>query len=113
MKNLHKLIMMLLLSALVTAAHADMKTEDLKAARALFANTGCANCHEMSQKSVGPALKEIAARYRGEKVAEDLAARIRDGSIGRWGKDDMHPPQGMLEPEEARLLANWVLNDAP
>ena len=113
MKNIPKSIMILLTGVWVTGAHADMKIDDLKAARTLFANSGCANCHAMDQKSVGPTLKEIAARYRGKKVADELAARIRDGSMGRWGKDDMHPPQGMLEPEEARLLANWVLNDAP
>ena len=112
-KNILKPAMFLLMGALASGAQADMKADDMKAARALFTNAACANCHDMSQKSTGPALTDIAARYRGRKVADELAARIRDGSVGRWGKDDLHPPQGMLDPAEAKLLAVWILNDAP
>jgi cytochrome c len=113
MKKVLKLAMMLMAVASAQLAHADMKADDIAAARAMFAGLGCANCHEVSGKSTGPSLKAMAQRYKGKKVANELADRIRDGSMGRWGKVELHPPQGMLEPAEARLLANWVLNGAP
>lgn len=113
MKIILKPAMVLLMGLAATSAHADKKADDLATARALFAGTGCVNCHEVNEKATGPALKEIAKRYKGKKVVDELAGRIRDGSIGRWSDEEAHPPQGLLEPEEAKLLANWILDGAP
>ena len=109
----YRLILLLALSTTATLASADMKPAEISAARQLFNNNGCASCHEISGKSAGPALRDIAKRYKGKKVEAELATRIREGSIGRWGNDEAHPPMGVLEPEEAKLLANWVLSGAP
>ena len=113
MKKILKPAIGLLIAATAACAHADMKADDIKAARGLFTAYGCANCHEMSDKATGPALKEIAKRYKGKIVASELAGRIREGSTGRWGDGDPHPPQGALEPDEAKLLARWILDGAP
>lgn len=107
------LIVALTLGATVTLANAEMKPADITAARALFANNGCANCHEMNSKAAGPAIRDIAKRYQGKKINAKLANRIREGSAGRWGDSESHPPQGILEPSEAKLLADWVLSGAP
>jgi len=41
---------------------------------------GCLNCHEADKKKVGPALKEIAAKYKGDKGAEGaLVAKLKEG----------------------------------
>jgi cytochrome c len=41
---------------------------------------GCLNCHAMDKKKVGPAYKDIAAKYKGDKGAEDrLVAKIMGG----------------------------------
>ena len=112
MKKILKPAMALMIAA-AAGAHAEMKTNDIEAARALFAGMGCVNCHERMEKATGPALKEIAKRYQGKNEANELAGRIREGSMGRWGNEEVHPPQGVLEPEEAKLLANWVLSGAP
>ncbi|MBI3938616.1 MAG: c-type cytochrome [Betaproteobacteria bacterium] len=41
---------------------------------------GCLNCHEVDKKKVGPAFKDIAAKYKGKKEAEgDLMAKLKDG----------------------------------
>jgi cytochrome c len=111
--SLPKLILTLALGATATIASAEMKSADLSAARALFANNGCANCHEINGKSSGPSMRDIAKRYQGKKINAELARRIREGSAGRWGDSETHPPQGILEPSEAKLLADWVLNGAP
>lgn len=107
------LILALTLSAAAAVASAEMKPADVTAARALFANNGCANCHEMNSKAAGPAMRDIGKRYQGKKIATELANRIREGSTGRWGDSESHPPQGVLEPAEAKLLADWVLSGAP
>lgn len=98
----------LLLAA--TLAHADKKADELTAGRDLFMNTGCTNCHEVSAKATGPSLTEIAKRYKGKNVVDEVAARIRDGSSRRWGDEELHPPQGVLDPAEAKLVAKWILS---
>ncbi|MGZ5094902.1 MAG: c-type cytochrome [Burkholderiales bacterium] len=41
---------------------------------------GCMNCHDMETKKVGPAFKEIAAKYKGNKEASAmLAAKLKEG----------------------------------
>lgn len=111
MKNITKLIVGGAVTVSATFAHAQMKADDLAAAQSLFANNGCAACHSASDAGVGPALKAIAKRYKGKKVVDELAGRIREGSSGRWG-DAAHPPMGALEPDEAKLLARWIQDGA-
>ena len=56
-----------------SAGYAQSGAEVLKA-------KGCLNCHEMDKKKVGPAYKDVAAKYRGNKSAEsDLVAKIKEG----------------------------------
>ena len=41
---------------------------------------GCLNCHEMDKKKVGPAYKDVAAKYKGDKSAAGmLVAKLKDG----------------------------------
>jgi cytochrome c len=41
---------------------------------------GCMNCHDMDKKKVGPAYKEVAAKYKGDKGAEaQLVAKLKEG----------------------------------
>jgi cytochrome c len=41
---------------------------------------GCLNCHENDKKKVGPAYKDVAAKYKDKKGAEDeLVAKIKEG----------------------------------
>ena len=41
---------------------------------------GCLNCHEADKKKVGPAYKEVAAKYKGNKGAEaQLVAKLKEG----------------------------------
>lgn len=75
---------------------------------ALFKSKPCVACHTIDTKMVGPALTEIAARYNGDDGAvETLATHIKDGTQGNWGPVPM-PPNPVTD-EEARTLAEWVL----
>ena len=41
---------------------------------------GCLNCHDESQKKVGPSFKDLAAKYKGDKGAETkLAEKLKEG----------------------------------
>jgi cytochrome c len=41
---------------------------------------GCLNCHEMDKKKVGPAYKDVAAKYKDDKGAESmLVDKIKEG----------------------------------
>jgi cytochrome c len=40
----------------------------------------CAACHDAEKKKVGPALKDIAAKYKGDKGAEaGLVTKMKEG----------------------------------
>lgn len=75
----------------------------------LFESNACSSCHDATARTVGPALSEIAGRYKGKKVVAELAGRIRSGSQGRWG-DMPHPANEALTPQEASTLAQWILS---
>jgi len=41
---------------------------------------GCLGCHDVATKKVGPAYKDVAAKYKGDKKAEgNLIAKLKEG----------------------------------
>jgi cytochrome c len=62
---------------------------------------GCTNCHDISAKKVGPAFKEVAAKYKGKAGAEaTLVAKITGG------KDH---PEVKASPDDVQKLVKWIL----
>ena len=71
---------------------------------------GCLACHGIDQRVVGPAFREVAARYKGSAGAESqLVAKLRQGGSGNWGSTAM-PPQAQLGESDARALVRWILS---
>jgi cytochrome c len=69
----------------------------------------CLACHTVDKKLVGPAYKEVAAKYKGDKDAvAKLAKKIREGGVGVWGQVPM-PANPQVNEQEAQTLAKWVL----
>jgi cytochrome c len=69
----------------------------------------CMACHATDKKLVGPAYKEVAAKYAGDKTAADkLAEKILKGGSGVWGPVPM-PANPQVSAAEAKQLAQWVL----
>jgi cytochrome c551/c552 len=69
----------------------------------------CLTCHGIDKRIVGPAFKEIAARYRGQDGIEvKLLQKVRRGSSGAWGPIPM-PPNPDLAESDAQALVQWVL----
>jgi hypothetical protein len=61
-------------------------------------------------KLVGPAYKDVAAKYAGQKGAEDkLVAKVMKGGSGSWGPVPM-PANPQVSEAEARSLVKWVLS---
>ncbi len=79
-----------------------------QADEALAKAKNCMACHAVDKKLVGPAYKDVAAKYKGDKAAvATLAAKIKTGGKGVWGEVPM--PPNNVTPEEATKLATWVL----
>jgi len=75
----------------------------------LLEQQGCYTCHAEDERSIGPSLQEIAARYAGDPdVAAELARRIIEGTTGRWGNEAMRPHPG-LAMDDALSLARYIL----
>ncbi|MDB5744652.1 MAG: cytochrome c, class [Polaromonas sp.] len=69
----------------------------------------CMACHAVDKKLVGPAYKDIAAKYAGQKDAADkLEAKVLKGGSGTWGPVPM-PANAQVTPAEAKKLVAWVL----
>ena len=69
----------------------------------------CMACHATDKKLVGPAYKDVAAKYAGDKTAAaKLADKIIKGGVGVWGQIPM--PANSVTPDEAKALAAWVLS---
>lgn len=76
---------------------------------ALAKAKNCLTCHQVAMKIVGPAYKDIAAKYKGDaKAADMLATKIKTGGKGVWGEVPM-PPNNVTD-DEAKKLAAWVLS---
>ena len=70
---------------------------------------GCTACHNVDKRVVGPAFREVAAKYAGDGGAPArLAAKIRAGGQGAWGNVPM-PPNSGLSDADLKTLAGWVL----
>lgn len=89
-------------------AAAGLKTTSL-AGQALVEASDCLRCHGMERRYVGPSFRQIAARYQDRPdAAAYLARKIREGSVGEWGRTVM-PRHPQVTEVQAQAMALWVL----
>jgi cytochrome c len=70
----------------------------------------CLACHAVDKKLVGPAYKEVAAKYATDKDAvAKLSKKVREGGVGVWGQVPM-PANPQVSEAEATSLVKWVLS---
>lgn len=80
------------------------------ASQELATKKNCMACHGIDKKIIGPAYKDVAAKYKGDKTAADkLALKIIKGGSGVWGTMPMPANSGVTE-AESKQLAAWVLS---
>lgn len=78
-------------------------------AEAMMKKDGCAACHSIDKKIVGPAYVEVAAKYKGDKNAQaTLEKKVKDGGVGAWGQIPM-PPNAAVPPNDIKDLVTWIL----
>ncbi|MBK6651185.1 MAG: c-type cytochrome [Betaproteobacteria bacterium] len=94
---------------LAVAATLTLAAAPAFADQALATAKNCMACHAVDKKVVGPAYKEVAAKYKADKGAVDkLAEKIMKGGSGVWGAVPM-PANAQVKPDEAKKLAAWVM----
>ncbi len=70
----------------------------------------CLACHTVDKKLVGPAYKDVAKKYAGQKdAAAKLAEKVMKGGVGVWGQIPM-PANATVNAAEAKQLVDWVLS---
>ncbi|MEJ8809891.1 c-type cytochrome [Variovorax ureilyticus] len=77
---------------------------------ALATSKNCMSCHAVDRKVLGPAFRDVAAKYKDNKGAADLlATKIMKGGSGVWGPVPM-PANNQVSEADAKKLAAWVLS---
>ena len=104
-----KRIMTFLAAAAAVTLPAGAHAADAKAAEALLKSSGCTACHAVDKTLVGPAYKDVAAKYRNDKKAEaELITKVKAGSKGAWGPVPM-PPNAHVKDADIKTMVQWVL----
>jgi cytochrome c len=96
MKSL--LVSIIALAAVPAFAQVDLATKK-----------NCLACHAVDKKVLGPAFKDVGAKYAGQVGAADkLAAKVMKGGTGVWGNIPM-PANPQVTDAEAKQLVGWIL----
>lgn len=83
-----------------------------QADEAMATKSGCMACHQLETKVVGPAYKEVAAKYKGDAAAVDtLTAKVIAGGVGNWGQVPMPPKGGRMDvsDDDIRAVVEWIM----
>ncbi|WP_428665350.1 PQQ-dependent sugar dehydrogenase [Runella sp.] len=70
----------------------------------------CKACHDIDKKSIGPAYRQVAKKYKGERDIESrLADKIIGGGGGVWGEQAMsaHP---QIKKDEAKEIVRYIMS---
>ena len=91
-----KVIAMAVVASIALAAAGAASAQE-----ALAKSDGCMNCHAVDTKKVGPAFKDVAAKYKGKADAEaTLTAKIKEGKG--------HPATKASD-NDLKGIVKWVL----
>lgn len=91
-------------AVLALASNAALANADLAKAK------NCLACHTVANKVIGPSFKDVAAKYAGQKDAEDkLVKKVVKGGSGVWGTAVM-PANPQVSEAEAHTLVKWIMS---
>ena len=81
-----------------------------QANEAMLKKYNCTACHAVDKKVIGPAYKEVAKKYKGDKkAAEMLVQKVKKGGQGVWGPVPM-PPNAAVPDGDIQKLVDWILS---
>jgi cytochrome c len=72
------------------------------AQEALAKSSGCMNCHDVATKKIGPAFKDVAAKYKGKADAEAMLVTKLSTAAGH--------PEVKAKGDDLKGLVKWVLS---
>lgn len=99
-----------ILTAIVLSATTLLCANSAFANQELASKKNCMTCHTLEKKVVGPAFKDVAAKYKGDASAvAKLATKVSKGGSGVWGANPM-PANPQVNEAEAKALATWILS---
>lgn len=85
---------------------------DVIAAQTLSRQSGCLECHSVYQKKIGPAWKDVAAKYHSAPDArQKLTRHVTTGRKARFddGHEKDHPIVKTSDPRRIANLVDWIL----
>jgi cytochrome c len=95
----------------------EMSQSHRKADSDLFASAGlrlinksdCKSCHQLNVRSVGPSYNEVAVKYKGQNVIDQLADKVIAGGMGVWGEHAMsaHPA---ISKADAKQMVSYIMS---
>ncbi len=100
---------MKLLFVIFGASVVALSSSPAPASMDLAKTKNCTACHAVDKKLVGPAYKDVAAKYAsdGEAVSK-LSIKIIKGGVGNWGQIPM-PANPQVTQADAETLAKWIM----
>ena len=81
------------------------------ASEAIVKKARCVACHAVDAKRVGPAYKDVTAKYKGNaKAPAQLFDKVRHGGSGNWGEVPMlaHPADKISD-DDLKAAITWIL----
>ncbi len=100
------------MAAMAVASTSAIAAVDADAAAALFKKNDCSKCHSVDKAKKGPALKKIAAKYKGK--ADGQASIIKNITTGPKvklddGSEEEHKIIDTKDQAALKNIADWVL----
>ncbi|MES2276489.1 MAG: c-type cytochrome [Bacteroidota bacterium] len=79
---------------------------DIAEGKALIAKSDCLTCHKLDMKVVGPAYKDVAAKYPPTEANFNLLiAKVMNGGSGTWGPVAMAPHTNLSSGDVKKMIA--------
>ena len=95
----------------VLTAGSLMMAGQAAADQALAQKSGCLACHGVDKKVLGPAFKDVAAKYKGDKSAQaKLVTKVKKGGSGVWGAIPMPANSPQVKDGDIEAIVTWVLS---
>ena len=85
---------------------------DEAGAEALLKSSGCGACHAVDAKKMGPAFKDVAAKYKGKADAADaLHKHVTTGPMVKVGtKEQKHPVVKSSDEAAIKNMVAYILS---
>lgn len=101
--------MKLTIAPLAVALLATAGLAQAQSADDLLKKHACTACHAVDKKMVGPAYKDVAAKYRGNAQAQTmLMEKVKKGGVGNWGQVPM-PPNAAVPDADIKTMVAHIL----